>query len=175
MTYPSWMYYPPSTAPPSWVHGLVAVVASARDRIDSATHTGLSSDAVLRELRPGLQDQGFTVEASKKQADRIRRPVLFGDGASERVAYEVDGVNDQLGVLLEVEAGRGAMSNAVYRNLIRSSLIVGARFLALGVMLEYRYATGAAPSYRDVHDLLDAVYASGRLELPFEGVLLFGY
>ncbi|HTN79696.1 MAG TPA: hypothetical protein VMK16_08480 [Acidimicrobiales bacterium] len=169
------MYYPASREPPSWVHNVVSVVASAREQIDSATHTGLTSDAVLKELRPGLQGHGYKVEASKKQADRIRRPVLFGDSGSERVAYEVDGVNDELGVLLEVEAGRGAMSNAVYRNLIRSSLIVGARFLALGVMLEYRYAAGATPSYRDVHDLLDAVYASGRLALPFEGVLLFGY
>ena len=30
-------------------------------------------------------------------------------------------------------------------------------------------------SYRDSKDQLDALYASGRLRLPFEGVLLFGY
>jgi hypothetical protein len=30
-------------------------------------------------------------------------------------------------------------------------------------------------SYRDSKDQLDAPYASGRLRLPFEGVLLFGY
>lgn len=68
------------------------------------------------------------------------------------------------------------MSNAVYRDLIRTSLIFGARFLALGVIAEYRYSKGGlSQSYRDTRDLLDAVYASGRLRFPFEGILLFGY
>ncbi|MGH9116693.1 MAG: hypothetical protein ACRD0A_02085 [Acidimicrobiales bacterium] len=81
---------------------------------------------MLLKLRPGLEALGYTVEASKKRADKVRRPVLFGESGSERVAYEVDAVHDELGVLLEVEAGRGAMGNAVYRDLIRTSLIVGA-------------------------------------------------
>jgi hypothetical protein len=50
----------------------------------------------------------------------------------ERVAYEVDAVHDELGILVEVEAGRGARGNAVYRDLVRSSLIVDQRFLMLG-------------------------------------------
>jgi hypothetical protein len=174
--YPSWIYYPTSTAPPSWVIDLVDVVAEARDEVESSTHSGLTSDSVLLKLRPGLEKLGYTVEASKKRVDKVRRPVLFGEAGSERVAYEVDAVHDDLGVLVEVEAGRGAMGNAVYRDLVRTSLIFGARFLALGVMLEYRYgAASLTQSYRDTRGLLDAVYASGRLRLPFEGVLLFGY
>jgi hypothetical protein len=91
----------------------------------------------------------------------------------------VDAVHDELGVVVEVEAGRGARGNAVYRDLIRTSLIVGARFLVLGVMQEYRHMSGTkvtkVESYREAKDQLDAIYASGRLKLPFEGVLLFGY
>jgi hypothetical protein len=155
---------------------MVDVVGAARPDIESAAHSGLNSDSVLRKLRPGLELLGYTVEVSKKRADKVRRPVLFGEGGTERVAYEVDAVHDGLGVLLEVEAGRGAMGNAVYRDLIRTSLIVGARFLALGVMVEYRYSkAGLTQSYRDAKDLLDAIYASGRLQFPFEGILLFGY
>ena len=30
-------------------------------------------------------------------------------------------------------------------------------------------------SFREAKDQLDAVYASDRLRLPFEGLLLFGY
>ncbi len=59
--------------------------------------------------------------------------------------------------------------------LVHASLIVDARYLALGVMSEYRYTGETARSYRDARDLLQAIYGSGRLELPFEGVLLFGY
>lgn len=174
--YPSWIYYPTSSAPPDWVTDLVGVVSNSRPEIESAAHSGLTSDSVLLKLRPGLELLGYTVEVTKKRADKVRRPVLFGEGGSERVAYEVDPVHDELGVLLEVEAGRGAMGNAVYRDLIRTSLIFGARFLALGVMIEYRYAkSGLTLSYRDAKDLLDATYASGRLKFPFEGILLFGY
>jgi hypothetical protein len=80
---------------------------------------------------------------------------------------------------VEVEAGRGARGNAIYRDLIRASLIVGARYLVLGVMHEYHHQqsgkTVAVQSFREARDQLDAIFASGRLALPFEGILLFGY
>ena len=94
----------------------------------------LTSDSVLGHLRAGLVALGYEVEASKLRADRVRRPVLFGPRGTERVAYEVDAVHDELGIVLEIEAGRGAQSNAVYRDLVRASLIVEARFFAIGVM-----------------------------------------
>lgn len=81
--------------------------------------------------------------------------------------------------MVEVEARRGARGNAVYRDLVRASLIVGSRFLVLGVMQEYRHMTAgrgiSVESYREAKDQPDAIYASGQLRLPFEGVLLFGY
>jgi hypothetical protein len=139
----------------------------------------LTSDKVLAFLRPGLEGLGYRVETGKAAAQKIRLPVLFGDEGRERVAYEVDAVHDELGVLVEVEASRGARGNAVYRDLIRASLIVGARFLALGLMSEYHHSqsgkTVTVQSFREARDQLDAIYASGRLILPFEGVLLFGY
>jgi hypothetical protein len=56
---------------------------------------------------------------------------------------------------------------------------VDARFLALGVMQEYHHKSGGknviVRSYEDAKGQLDAIYASQRLQLPFEGILLFGY
>jgi hypothetical protein len=157
----------------------VAVVAGARNNIDTLAHRGLTSDKALVALEPGLRALGYEVEASKNRRDRIRRPVLFGENGVEVLTWEVDAVHDTLGVVVEVEAGRGARSNAVYRDLIRTSLIVNVRFLALGVQLAYRHdadgRTVTVPSYAETKNLLDAIYASGRLQLPFEGVLLFGY
>jgi hypothetical protein len=122
---------------------------------------------------------GYQVEAGKERRHRIVRPVLFGDQGRPRVNYEVDAVHDLEGVLLEVEAGRAMMGNAVYRDLVRTSLIVGARYPALCVMSEYKYSSGkklqTSRDYDAAGDQLDAVYASGRLALPFEGVLLVGY
>jgi hypothetical protein len=177
--YPNWFYYPPPAQPPTWVEDFVEVVRSARSSIESRSVDALTSDQVLAFLRPGLQSLGYEVEAGKRKAEKIRRPVLFGDRGVARVAYEVDAVHDQLGVVVEVEAGRGARGNAVYRDLVRASLVVNARYLALGVMQEYRHMSSGRPiavsSYRDAKDQLDAIFASQRLGLPFEGVLLFGY
>jgi hypothetical protein len=39
----------------------------------------LKSDGVLAAITPALQGMGFTVEKSKSSADRIHRPVLFGE------------------------------------------------------------------------------------------------
>lgn len=130
-------------------------------------------------MAEGLRSLGFEVESGKHAADKIRRPVLFGSQGIPRVTYEVDGVHDALGIVFEVEAGRGWMGNAFYRDLIRTSLIVGAKYLMLAMMNEYRYKSGAREttnrSYEQARDQLDAIYASGRLNLPFEGILLIGY
>jgi hypothetical protein len=147
--------------------------------IESGIVSALTSDRVLAQLRPGLEAIGYTVEAGKTAADRITLPVLFGEQGTPRVRYDVDGVHDELGVLLEIEAGRGARGNAVYRDLVRTSLIVDARYLAVGVMQEYRHKSGGREivvhSYGDAKGQLDAIFASQRLRLPFEGVPLFGY
>lgn len=167
--------FPDTVTSAHLVTDFLAVVEARREAIDSHASSGVRSDHVLAELRPGLELLGYRVEASKRRADTVRRPVLFGDQGAEVVTYEVDAVHDELGILVEIEAGRGAMSNAVYRDLVHASLIVDARHLVLGVMSEYRYSGGTAKSYRDARGLLHAIHGSGRLELPFEGVLLFGY
>jgi hypothetical protein len=104
---------------------------------------------------------------------------LFGENGLPTITYEIDAVHDELGVVLEVEAGRGARGNAAYRDLIRTSLILGTNFLALLMPLVYRAQSGgrqiSVPAYREARDLLAAVYASRRLQLPFEGVLVVGY
>lgn len=177
--YPAWVYYPTNARPPAWSTEFLKVVSLARAPIDSEAAAGLTSNAVLETLRPGLEGLGYKLERGKGSAEKIRRPVLYGPQGVERVSYEVDGVHDGLGVVLEIEAGRGAMSNAIYRDLIRASLLVDVRYLVLGVMLTYRFAkrgrTVSETSYLKTKDLMDAIYASGRLQLPFEGVLLFGY
>ena len=75
--------------------------------------------------------------------------------------------------------GAAMKGNALYRDLIRTPLIFDARYLALGVLQEYRYMSGKkrlkSLDYRDARNQLDAIYASGRLQFPFDGILLFGY
>lgn len=177
--YPLWTYYPSRERPPEWVDKFVHVVGEISEQVDSRKISGQTSDGVLAKLRPGLEALGYRVEKGKHKDERIRLPVLFGEQGVARVSYEVDAVDDELGVLVEIEAGRGARGNAVYRDLVRTSLIVDANFLVLGVMAEYRHKSGgrniSVQSYSEAKNQLDAIYASERLRLPFSGLLLFGY
>jgi len=158
--YPEWFYYPASRPPAGWVADFIRVVAEARSGIDSRVVDGLASDKVLAALAGGLKSLGFVIEESKLAKSKIRRPVLFGDRGIERVAYQVDGWHEGHGIVLEIEAGRGARGNAVYRDIIRSSLIVDANYFALGVMLAYRHLSKgqlvSVPSYGDAKSVLDA-------------------
>ncbi len=180
MSYPNWSYYPKNATAPEWVKDVVAVVAAQEMSISTAdTATGLSSDAVLRLLAPGLRDVGYEVESGKTRMGKIVRPVLFGENGVARVSYEVDGFHPDQGIVLEVEAGRGARGNAEYRDLLRTSLILDARNLVLMLPQVYRFKSGAGQgaeaAYENTVGLLDAVYTSQRLIFPFEGLLLVGY
>ncbi len=180
MTYPAWSYFPRNVRPPGWATEAVAAVRDVRSGIDTgpmptADQERLTSDAVLARLRPGLEHLGYSVETGKRADQKIRRPVLFGDQGTPTVNYEIDAFHDEHGIAVEVEAGRGAMGNADYRDIVRTSLLLDARFLMLLMPATYRYGRTQTSAYSSTRDLLGAIYASERLRLPFEGVLLIGY
>jgi hypothetical protein len=137
----------------------------------------MESNDVLTAIAPGLAKLGFAVEQGKKKEGKLPRPVFFGDEGTFLRTYEIDAFAPQDGIALEVEAGRATMGNAVYRDLIQASLMVDARFLVLGVPVEYRYGKAPIkePSYAKTHSVVEAIYGSPRLTLPFEGLLLVGY
>jgi hypothetical protein len=163
------------------VSDLVEVVSTVEPTISTVATPPVhpSSDDVLRATAPGMMAVGYAVEANKTMAGKIRRPVLFGENGQASVAYEIDAFHDAQGIVVEVEAGRGAMSNAIYRDIVRTSLIVDAEYLALLVPSEYHYKSGGkgyvVQAYTNTRAQLDAIYASDRLKLPFRGVLLVGY
>ena len=120
---------------------------------------------------------GFEVESGKGAGQKVRRTVLYGENGSPEVNYDIDAFNDYWGIAVEVEAGRGASNNADYRDIVRTSLILDAKFLVLMQSFAYRSNPKAKPThaYGNSRDQLDAIYASRRLALPFEGILLIGY
>ncbi len=178
MTYPLWRYFPSNTTPPAWAYKLTTLIATHSASISTVDKwTGLKSDEVLAALRDDLEKLGFAVETGKTKADKIARAVLYGNEGVPEVNYEIDGFHDELGIALEVEAGRGAANNADYRDIVRTSLILDARFLVLLQPITYRSNAGAGGihAYSNTKGQLEAIYASQRLKLPFEGVLLVGY
>lgn len=184
MTYPLWTYYPRNIRPPEWVIELTESIATSRALIDTGPQIAdeavrLTSDTVLAHLRPGMESLGYLVESGKVQAQKIQRPVLFGENGRPEVMYEIDAFHDDLGIAVEVEAGRGAKGNADYRDIVRTSLLLDATFFVLMMPTTYRYKSGGKEmtslAYAKTRDQLSAIYASQRLQLPFKGVLLIGY
>lgn len=131
--YPLWKYYLSSATPPLWVRDFVAAVAAARPLIDTANISGLTSNKVLAALKPGLERLQYEVEDPARKL-KVYRPVLFGENGVVQVPYHVGAVHDALGVVVEIEGGRGARGNALYRDLIRASLIVNAKYLVIGLI-----------------------------------------
>lgn len=57
--------------------------------------------------------------------------------------------------------------------------MVDARYLVLAVPQEYRYKSGKRiakePSFAKTYSVVEAIYGSERMSLPFDGLLLVGY
>lgn len=87
---------------------------------------------MLAELRPSLEALGYTVESSK----RVQRqgPPSGPHRRAGRRAHRLRGRRRPRRAWCagRDRAGRGAQNNVVYRDMVRASLIVGARFLVLG-------------------------------------------
>ena len=176
MNYPEWCLFPWHLSAPNWVGEFANAVEKNQKVINSEEHNKFDSDEVLKALEKDLENIGWKIETWKKDIQKIFRPVLYGDKGKTRVSYEIDGWHPEHKIVLEIESGRGWMGNAFYRDLIRTSIIQDADYLILGMRLSYSYCKVKSQNdYAKAKEQLDAIYASGRLTLPFKGVLLFGW
>ena len=137
----------PRTEPPKpFAVSVVDVFRANADRISTVElEKGLESNEVMYELADGLEGLGFQVERSKKAADKIHRPVFFGDNGEPVVQYQIDAYHKEWRCGLEIEAGRAWMGNAVYRDLIQSLVMVELDHLILAVPQTYKYLSGGKP------------------------------
>lgn len=175
----SYVSYPRTQPPPHFAAEVVGVFQRHLSEIDTVKlPKGLNSDQVLAVLAQDLLELGFQIELGKRKADRIERPVFFGENGVPTVQYQVDGYHPVWRCGLEVEAGRGWMGNAVYRDLVQALVMVEVDFLCLAVSHQYKYKSGGKSmnswDYANARDLLDALYGHSRMKLPY-GLLLVGY
>ena len=158
-----------------WILETIEAIDSQKSQIESKLHDKLDSDEVLEHIRIPLENLGWEIERGKTKAQKIERPVLHGDNGTPRVKYEIDGWHNSHKAVMEVESGRGWQGNAVYRDLIRASIMQEVDYLLLGVRQQYKYANVTQNDFEKTREQLEAIYASGRLQLPFKGILVFGW
>ena len=131
--------YPRTQPPPDFVSKIVGVFRTHQETIGTLTLSkGLTHDAVLAESTD-LLALGFAIEQSKTSAGKIRRPVYFGESGIPSLAYEIDGFHAEWRCGIEIEAGRGWMGNAVYRDLVQALIMVNVEHLVLAVANPYKY------------------------------------
>ena len=171
--------FPRTEPPPEFVSSLVQAFIDHESSISTlGREKGLTSDAVLSELRVDLQAIGFEVERGKATADKIKRPVFFGENGVPGLQYEGDAFHPVWRCGLEIEAGRAWLGNAVYRDLIQALVMVNLDFLALAVPNGYRRKSlgrnVVSKDYENTCAVAESLYAHSRLRMPY-GLVVIGY
>ena len=171
--------FPRTRPPPPFAEALVGVFEAHQAEIGTLDRDkGLTSNAILTRLTPELVGLGFSVEMSKADDAKIKRPVFFGEGGRPDLRYEIDSFHPGWRCGLEVEAGRAWLGNAVYRDLIQAMVMVDLDWLALAVPLGYRRnSLGRRVVSRDYDNtcaVANALYSHDRVKMPF-GLLVIGY
>jgi hypothetical protein len=148
-----------------------AAFSAVKAEIESKTHPGMSSNDVLKLVRPGLIALGFEVEGGSRIVDRIRVPVLFGANGRIDKAFDADAWHREEGVVVEVEAGRGVTNYQFLKDLFEACMMHGVKYLVIAVRNLYR----RNDDWKVVTTFFDTMYASQRLKLPLAGILAIGY
>ena len=129
-------------------------------------------------MRDDLIGLGFDGEAGKRRAEKIERPVFYGENGIPTLRYQIDAYHNGWECALEIEAGRGWMGNAVYRDLIQACVMVQVKYLVLAVSNAYKYMSSGRPSTSQDYDnavaLADALYGHSRIRLPYD-LIVIGY
>lgn len=155
---------------------IVEIFKKNENAINSNFKNRKSND-ILLSIKNDLEQIGFEVEGGK---GRLYRPVYFKEFGEPELQYHIDSYHQKDKIALEVEAGRSIRGNAIYRDIIQTSLLVGVDYFAVAVPQIYRFKSNK----RDVEDrrnfemcksIFDAIYSTERLKLPFKGVILIGY
>jgi hypothetical protein len=165
-----WIYFPRSSRPTILATKVASAFNEALPQIGSDAQD-LKSDEVLKHVAPRLRELGFRVEASKAAVDKIAVPVFFGREGRIEKSFHADAFHAGEGFVLEVEAGRAVSNNQFLKDLFQASMMHDARYLAIAVRTVYR----GSPDFETVVRFFETLYASGRLRLPLEGVLVIGY
>lgn len=165
-----WTFYPRNRKIIKQLERVVDVFTSLDYKISSDIHN-YKSDEVLKIIRPYLIDLGFKVELSKKQRDKIRVPVLFGENGKVELAFEADAYDESNKIVLEVEAGRAVTNYQFLKDLYQACLMQEVDYLCIAVRNNYRDKN----DYAHICKFIDSFYLSGKMSIPLKGILIIGY
>ena len=166
----NWQFFPKSKIIPVHLHDVVGVFEKSKEEISSEYHNYGSND-VLEKICTNLESLRFVVEKSKKRADKIKVPVLFGPNGKLEKYFDADGYNSETKTIIEVEAGRAVTNYQFLKDLFQACMMYEVDYLIIAVRQTYK----GNPDFQKVIMFFETLYASGRLTLPLKGILIIGY
>ena len=167
----NWMYYPTNKKTDNVSKLIVQAFQAKFPDIDSSTHNNQVSDEVLAKVRPELEKICFVVEKSKKKPDLISVPVLFGVNGKIEKSFDADAYYADAKYVIEVEAGRAVTNYQFLKDFFEACTMSDVDKLCIAVRNEYRESN----DFAKVCTFFDSLYASGRLGIPLDGLLIIGY
>ena len=166
-----WQFYPKSKQIPEHLKLVITEVLAVNSQKIDSRHHKFDSNKVLGILRADLKKLEFEVEKSKRKTEKITVPVLFGSEGKPEKSFDADGWNKLTKTVIEVEAGRAVTNYQFLKDLFQACVMQDIDFLIICVRNEYR----RKDDYSKVLGFFNTLYASERLRLPLEGILVVGY
>ena len=172
----NWQYFPRFAPAPQHLIDTVSVFEKASSTIGTPQNQ-LSSNEVLEVVADGLEALFYRVERGKTRAEKIYRPVLYGKDGLVDKAFEVDAWQESSGTIVEVEAGRAVINHQFLKEFFEACVIQDAKYLVIAVCKAYKPASLKNPSndFEIVTTFIDTLFASGRIQVPLQGILIVGY
>jgi len=167
----NWKYYPANKNCPDELTPIIKTFEKHESAISSDNLERLKSNEVLAKIGIDLETYGFKVEKSKSSDDKIKVPVLFGHNGRITLSFDADAYNPKTKVVLEVEAGRAVTNYQFLKDFFQACMMQDVNFFCVAVRNKYLKRN----DFKQVIKFFDALFASGKLSVPFEGILILGY
>jgi len=165
-----YQFFPRSTAVTQNISVIIQCFENNFDKINSE-NKNYSSNQVLEILRKDLSDKNYSVEAGKKNEEKIKVPVLFGLNNRIDKSFNADALSTDGSIVIEVEAGRAVDNNQFLKDIFQASMMFGVDYLIVAVRNNYR----GSDDFEKIYTFLETMYISSRIILPLKGILLIGY
>lgn len=169
-----WQYFPKSDSIPNHLSDIVTIFNKHEANIESKSKT-LDSNAVLAIVRDALKMAGFKVEKSKRGADKIKVPVLFGANGKLEKYFNADAYSESTKTVIEVEAGRAFMNNQFLKDLFQACVMQNTDYLVIAVRKLHQHASRYEQDFTKIITFIDSLYVSSKFKIPLKGILIIGY
>ena len=165
-----YQFFPRSHGITEEIKSVISAFQSIESDIDSCNYN-LTSNSVLKIVKPYLTELDYRVEAGKGKNEKIDVPVLFGCNNTIDKLFYADALSKDGRIVIEIEAGQALENHRFLKDVFEACMMFGVEYLILAVRNTYRTHN----DFDRIYTFLETMYVSNRIKLPLHGILLIGY